>query len=147
MRDRPKKQPVAVASGAVSPATVDCIVLTMTATGVAAVRDVAATGARMIGVDGDALAPVHACQEPTAARDLSGRLLDDQIVPALFAHAAAQPVLPVVVPASDATAQWLVAHRERPVPHVWASAAMTHETATTVRHTAMKAISHLAGRK
>lgn len=145
MRDRPKKQPVALESGAVPQATVDRIVLTMTAAGVAGVRDVAASGARSTGVDGDALAPGHACQEITATYDLSGRLLGDQ--PALLAHAAAQPVPPAVVPASDAAVQCLIAHRERPVSHVWASASMALETAATVRHTAMQAISHLAGRK
>lgn len=107
----------------------DCIVLTLTATGIAVVRDVASLGGRVIGIDADRGSPGHSCSELTAIAELSHAPLDADLVGKLVRYAEQRAAPPVIIPASDAAVEFLIAHRAALAGSCAVSSAMTDDIA------------------
>ncbi len=91
--------------------TSPAIVLTLTGTGIAAVRDVREGGGRVIGVDDDPWRPGRYSRWLSAAPELLNLPLDAALVDALRRYAARTDTRPVVLPCSDPACEWVIEHK------------------------------------
>ena len=104
------------------------IAVSLTGTGLAVARDVSTCGP-VIGIDADRTRPGRYSRHVQLLRAFSNRALDAQLADDLarFAQAQLHPV--VLIPAADDACEWVIAQRDRLLPHVRVSAGNVPERA------------------
>lgn len=106
------------------------VVLALTGTGIAAVRDVAAALPQPVfGIDDDRSRPGHYSRLLRRAPDLQRRALDEGLVSALRAFAERESLRPTLVPCSDPACAWVVTHHAALSAFADVSAGYTDEAA------------------
>ena len=104
------------------------IAVSLTGTGLAVARDVSPLGP-VIGIDADRSRPGRYSRHVQLLPEFSNRLLDAQLADDLAQFASCQDHPVVLVPAADDACEWVIAQRERLLPHVRVSAGYTQARA------------------